>query len=40
MLPVMPLDGAKVFHWSKPIWVAVFIPLLLAVLFVVLPFSL
>jgi Zn-dependent protease len=27
MLPVMPLDGAKVFHWNKLIWAAVFVPL-------------
>src|SRR2546427_580752 len=26
MLPVMPLDGAKVFHWNKAIWGAVFVP--------------
>src|SRR5438477_3744262 len=29
MLPVMPLDGAKVFHWNKAIWAAVFVPLVL-----------
>jgi len=34
MLPVMPLDGAKVFRWNKLIWVGVFIPLLLGVLFI------
>ena len=27
LLPVMPLDGAKVFAWSKVRWAAVFIPL-------------
>ncbi len=27
MLPFMPLDGAKVFNWSKLYWVAVFGPL-------------
>lgn len=27
MLPIMPLDGAKVFAWSKPRWVSVFAPL-------------
>jgi Zn-dependent protease len=27
MLPIMPLDGAKVFAWSKPGWVSVFAPL-------------
>jgi Zn-dependent protease len=31
MLPVMPLDGAKVFHWNKVIWAAVFIPLALLI---------
>lgn len=31
MLPIMPLDGAKVFRWNKGLWVAVFAPLLLAV---------
>jgi Zn-dependent protease len=29
MLPLMPLDGAKVFRWSKPIWAVVFFPLVL-----------
>ncbi len=28
MLPVMPLDGAKVWRWSKLRWAAVFVPLL------------
>jgi Zn-dependent protease len=28
MLPIMPLDGAKVFAWSKPRWAGLFIPLL------------
>ena len=32
MLPIMPLDGAKVFHWAKPIWAAVFFPLLVLVM--------
>lgn len=27
MLPVLPLDGAKVFAWSKTRWASVFIPL-------------
>jgi Zn-dependent protease len=31
MLPVMPLDGAKVFHWNKLIWAAVFVPLALII---------
>jgi Zn-dependent protease len=34
MLPIMPLDGAKVFHWKKVLWAAVFFPLLLGVVFV------
>jgi Zn-dependent protease len=32
MLPVMPLDGAKVWHWGKVQWAAVFVPLLVVVL--------
>ena len=27
MLPIMPLDGAKVWRWNKLIWIGVFIPL-------------
>jgi len=27
MVPIMPLDGAKVFAWSKVRWAAVFVPL-------------
>jgi Zn-dependent protease len=34
MLPVMPLDGAKVISWNRGLWAAVFVPLLLIVLFV------
>ena len=34
MLPIMPLDGAKVFRWNKLLWAAFFIPLLLGVLFI------
>ena len=34
MLPVMPLDGAKVFHWNRILWAAVFVPLLLGVAFI------
>jgi Zn-dependent protease len=34
MLPVMPLDGAKVFRWNKGIWAAVFVPLLVVIVFV------
>ena len=32
LLPIMPLDGAKVFGWNKLIWVAFFAPLFLAFL--------
>jgi Zn-dependent protease len=28
MLPIMPLDGAKVFAWSKARWAVVFVPLI------------
>ncbi len=28
MLPIMPLDGAKVFRWNKALWAGVFVPLL------------
>jgi Zn-dependent protease len=28
MLPIMPLDGAKVFQWSKVRWAGLFVPLL------------
>jgi len=34
MIPVMPLDGAKVFRWNKVIWAAVFVPLLIGVVFI------
>jgi Zn-dependent protease len=34
MLPIMPLDGAKVFHWNKFLWAAVFFPLLVVLVFV------
>lgn len=34
MLPIMPLDGAKVFRWSKGLWIAIFGPLALVVIFV------
>jgi Zn-dependent protease len=33
MLPIGPLDGSKVFRWSLPIWLLVFIPLLIAFFF-------
>jgi Zn-dependent protease len=29
MLPIMPLDGAKVWRWNKLIWMGVFVPLAL-----------
>lgn len=34
MIPIMPLDGAKVFRWSKLLWAGVFLPLLAAVVFI------
>ncbi len=34
MLPIMPLDGAKVFRWNKLLWAGFFVPLLLGVLFI------
>lgn len=34
MIPVMPFDGAKVFRWNKVIWAAIFIPLLVTVLYI------
>jgi Zn-dependent protease len=34
MLPIMPLDGAKVFRWNKLLWTAVFVPLLIGVVFI------
>jgi Zn-dependent protease len=37
MLPLMPLDGAKVFGWNKAIWSALFFPLLVVFIFVLLP---
>lgn len=33
MLPFGPLDGAKVFKWSLPLWIAVFVPLVVSLLF-------
>jgi Zn-dependent protease len=33
LLPVMPLDGAKVFRWSKVYWLATFGPLAVVFLF-------
>lgn len=34
MIPLMPLDGAKVFRWNKVIWAAVFLPLLVAIVYI------
>lgn len=34
MLPVMPLDGAKVFRWNKLLWAGVFVPLFVGVFFI------
>lgn len=31
MLPIFPLDGSKVFAWSKGVWALVFVPLLVLV---------
>jgi Zn-dependent protease len=28
MIPLGPLDGAKVFRWNIPVWMAVFVPLI------------
>ena len=33
MLPFGPLDGAKVFKWSLPLWIVVFVPLVIVLLF-------
>jgi Zn-dependent protease len=33
MLPVIPLDGAKVFHWNKVLWSLVFFPLVIVFAF-------
>ncbi|MBI5884715.1 site-2 protease family protein [archaeon] len=34
LIPIMPLDGSKVFAWNKGIWAAAFIPLLLVFVFI------
>jgi Zn-dependent protease len=34
MIPVMPLDGAKVFRWNKILWAVVFIPLIIGVYYI------
>lgn len=38
MIPVLPLDGAKIWRWKKPIWIGVFATFvaLLAVFFLIL----
>lgn len=33
MIPLMPLDGAKVWNYSIPLWALVFVPLLILVFF-------
>ena len=33
LLPINPLDGSKVFRWSKLTWAVVFVPLVVAFLF-------
>ena len=33
MLPFGPLDGAKVFKWSLPLWIVIFVPLVVSLLF-------
>ena len=34
MIPVMPLDGAKVFRWNKILWAVIFIPVIVGVYYV------
>jgi Zn-dependent protease len=36
MLPIGPLDGSKVFRWSRLVWVLVFVPLVVAFYFLYL----
>ena len=36
MVPFGPLDGSKVFKWNKPIWVVVFVPLVVSLVFLYL----
>lgn len=36
MVPIMPLDGAKVFRWNRVYWAIVFLPLLIGFLVVFL----
>jgi Zn-dependent protease len=33
LIPIMPLDGAKVFRWNKVIWAGFFVPLALGFLY-------
>ena len=35
LLPIFPLDGSKVFAWSKGIWALIFFPLVFILLFVI-----
>jgi len=35
MIPLMPLDGAKVWRWNKLLWTVIFVPLVLIVYFLV-----
>ncbi|MDG7010856.1 MAG: hypothetical protein JRN57_01925 [Nitrososphaerota archaeon] len=37
LLPIGPLDGSKVWRWSKPIWAMAFIPLALAFFYLFIP---
>lgn len=34
LLPIHPLDGAKVFAWNKTVWATAFIPLIAAIFFI------
>jgi Zn-dependent protease len=34
MIPIMPLDGAKVFRWNKILWAAFFLPLLVTIIYI------
>jgi Zn-dependent protease len=36
MIPIFPLDGSKVFRWSKVLWVSAFLPLVAIVLYIFL----
>lgn len=39
MIPIMPLDGAKVFAWKKWLWAIVFIPLVILVFAYILGYT-